>query len=136
MIAVSNLSHSFGGAPVLNDLSFTIQSNERIGIVGPSGSGKSVLLKCLCGVITPEQGEVSAPEGENSFGMLFQESALFDSMSVLENVAFPLRSQLSSAESLPREELYHRAYVITDTVKLLLLLVQTSWLGVFLSRKA
>src|SRR5258706_9229612 len=104
MIEVRDLVKSFGRQPVLNGVSLRIDAGERVVIIGRSGGGKSVLLKHLIGLLTPDAGEVwidgqdIGPMSErqllqvrHKFGMLFQASALFDSMSVAENVAFALR---------------------------------------------
>jgi phospholipid/cholesterol/gamma-HCH transport system ATP-binding protein len=106
MIEVRQLSRSFGAKPILEDVSFTIEAGESVTIMGRSGGGKSVLLKHLIGLLTPDHGEVLIA-GENivgmterellrvrrRFGMVFQGAALFDSMTVAENVAFPLRRE-------------------------------------------
>ena len=104
MIEVWHLYKHFDGQTVLNDVSFQIENGESIAIIGRSGCGKSVLLKHLIGLLKPDSGEVLI-DGENivkmderqllhvrkKFGMLFQGAALFDSMTVAENVAFALR---------------------------------------------
>lgn len=104
MIEVRQLKKSFGPQPVLEDVSFRIEAGESVTIIGRSGGGKSVLLKHIIGLLQPDAGEVII-EGENivgmnerhllrvreKFGMVFQGAALFDSMTVAENVAFPLR---------------------------------------------
>jgi phospholipid/cholesterol/gamma-HCH transport system ATP-binding protein len=106
MIEVRQLSRSFGAKPILEDVSFKIGAGESVTIMGRSGGGKSVLLKHLIGLLTPDRGEVLIA-GENivnlserellrvrrRFGMVFQGAALFDSMTVAENVAFPLRRE-------------------------------------------
>ena len=113
MIEVRHLKKGFGEQPVLNDISFRIENSESVAIIGRSGCGKSVLLKHLIGLLKPDEGEVLI-DGENivpmnerqllrvrrKFGMVFQSSALFDSMTVAENVAFGLRrhEQLTEAE--------------------------------------
>ena len=103
MIEVRQLHKSFGGQPVLTDVNFRIENGESVVIMGRSGGGKSVLLKHIIGLLQPDSGEVLI-EGENivamnerqllrvraKFGMVFQGAALFDSMTVAENVAFPL----------------------------------------------
>ncbi|NBB86462.1 MAG: ATP-binding cassette domain-containing protein [Bacteroidetes bacterium] len=113
MIEVRNIDKSFGSLEVLKQVSLTIQDEETLAIIGRSGSGKSVLMKHLMGLITPDRGEVivdgvdinAVSYGElrqlrRKFGMLFQGGALFDSMSVFDNLAFPLRtfSALSEEE--------------------------------------
>ena len=104
MIEVRDLTKSFGAQLVLDSISFKIENGESVAIIGRSGSGKSVLLKHLIGLLQPDRGEVLI-DGENilpmnerqllrvrrKFGMLFQSAALFDSMTVAENVAFGLR---------------------------------------------
>jgi phospholipid/cholesterol/gamma-HCH transport system ATP-binding protein len=104
MIEVRELQKSFGAQKVLDGVSFRIENGESVVIIGRSGGGKSVLLKHLIGLIQPDAGEVLI-DGENigplnerqllrvrrKFGMVFQGAALFDSMSVAENVAFGLR---------------------------------------------
>ena len=104
MIKVANVNKSFGEQAVLKDISFEVSEGESVAIIGRSGTGKSVLIKHLVGLLNPDAGEVFI-ESENlvgmaerqllkirqKFGMLFQEAALFDSMNVFENIAFPLR---------------------------------------------
>lgn len=103
-LRAENLHKAFGGRPVLDGLSFSVADGESLVIVGPSGTGKSVLLKHLIGLLRPDSGKVfvdgkdiwSLSDRERNdvrkeFGMSFQEGALFDSMSVFDNVAFPLR---------------------------------------------
>ena len=106
MIEVRNLAKSFGAHPVLEAVNFRIESGESVAIIGRSGGGKSVLLKHLVGLLQPDAGEVLV-DGENigplnerqllrvrrKFGMVFQGAALFDSMTVAENVAFAFRNQ-------------------------------------------
>ncbi|MBA4393894.1 MAG: ABC transporter ATP-binding protein [Desulfobacca sp.] len=104
MIRLINLNKSFRRQQVLKDLNLTIPSGQTTVIIGRSGGGKSVLLKHIIGLIRPDSGEIWIDEEEfnrlrerdlyrirKRFGMLFQEGALFDSMTIGENVAFPLR---------------------------------------------
>jgi phospholipid/cholesterol/gamma-HCH transport system ATP-binding protein len=104
MIRLVNLNKSFRSQPVLQNLNLTIPSGQTTVIIGRSGGGKSVLLKHIMGLIRPDSGEIWVDEEEinrlrekelyrirKRFGMLFQEGALFDSMTIGENVAFPLR---------------------------------------------
>jgi len=103
-IRVEDLHKSFQGKVVLDGIGFSIAEGESLVVVGPSGTGKSVLLKHLIGLVRPDSGKVfvdgrdfwALSELERTavrkkFGMSFQEGALFDSMSVFDNVAFPLR---------------------------------------------
>lgn len=103
MIQINSIYKSFEERTVLNDISFTFENGKTNLIIGQSGSGKTVLMKCLVGLLTPEKGEVLY-DGRNlinmgkkekkalrrEMGMIFQSAALFDSLSVLENVMFPL----------------------------------------------
>ena len=104
MIEVQNLYKSFADKVVLQDISLKIEQGETFAIIGRSGSGKSVLLKHLIGLMKPNQGRVlidgtdinAVPyeelrEVRRKFGVLFQGGAMFDSMSAAENVAFPLK---------------------------------------------
>ena len=104
MIEVINVHKSFGSQKVLKGISLKISPEETLAVVGPSGVGKSVLLKLIMGILKPDQGEIlvngksivkAKTEDEknnirSSMGVLFQSSALFDSLSVYDNVAFPL----------------------------------------------
>ena len=103
MIEVRRLVKSLGGEEILRGVELTVARGETLAIIGRSGGGKSVLLKHLIGLMTPDAGEVWI-EGENIIGLterqlaairrkvgiLFQSGALFDSMTVEENIAFPL----------------------------------------------
>lgn len=113
MIKLVNVTKSFDSQVVLNNLTLEVPPGKITAVIGPSGEGKSVLLKHMIGLLRPESGEVLV-EGEDitrmgrgslnrvreKFGMLFQNAALFDSMTVFENVAFPLeeKTRLSAAE--------------------------------------
>ncbi len=103
MIELKSLYKSFEGKEVLKDISATFDNGKTNLIIGQSGSGKTVLMKCIVGLLTPEKGEILY-DGRNfltmgkkekkalrrEMGMIFQSAALFDSMTVLENVMFPL----------------------------------------------
>lgn len=114
MIEVRALKKSFGSHVILDDVNLRIEAGESIVIIGRSGGGKSVLLKHLIGLLKPDAGQVLI-NGENivpmnerellrvrsRFAMLFQGAALFDSMTVAENIAFPLRrTQLISEKEI------------------------------------
>jgi phospholipid/cholesterol/gamma-HCH transport system ATP-binding protein len=103
-IELRNLYKAFSGKEVLRDMSIDVEQGESLVIVGASGSGKSVTLKHIIGLLKPDRGqvlvngkditrmkEVEINQVRRGFGMAFQEGALFDSMSVFENIAFPLR---------------------------------------------
>ncbi len=103
-IELRNVSISFGEKQVLSDISFQLSCGETLILLGVTGSGKSVLLKLIAGLLKPDSGEIlirgeniaPLPESQlNPFrklmGVVFQEGALFDSLSVYENVAYPLR---------------------------------------------
>ncbi len=111
MIEIKNLWKSFKGLQVLKGLNLTIHDGETVVVIGRSGEGKSVLLKHIIGILKPDAGEVwiggeeitSLPETRlneirKNFGMLFQGSALFDSLSVAENVSFGLHQHTGLSE--------------------------------------
>lgn len=111
---ISHLKKSFGENDVLKDISFKIKKGENLAIFGKSGSGKSVLIKCLVGLIEPDDGKVVLLNSDISelnndalntlrkkIGFLFQSAALYDSMSVRENLEFPLRD----LKSKPQQEI-------------------------------
>ncbi len=117
MIEVKHLSKSFGNLHVLDDINFTFEEKKVNLIIGQSGSGKSVLTKCMVGLHQPDTGEVlfdgrsmanisgeDLTEIRKEIGMLFQAGALFDSLTVEENVMFPLLmfSDMSKEEMLDR----------------------------------
>ena len=106
MIEARNVKKSFGTHRVLNGVTFSIERGESVVIIGASGGGKSILLKHLIGLLQPDEGEVLIDgdpisqknerellEVRRKFGMLFQSAALFDSMTVEENVSFVLRRE-------------------------------------------
>lgn len=113
MIAIEQLTKGFGGVPVLRGVDFEIRDGETAVIIGQSGGGKSVLLKHLCGLLQPDSGRVvvdgvdigalderALAPVRRQFGFLFQGAALFDSLTLFDNVAFPLREkrEMPSAE--------------------------------------
>ena len=104
MIEVKNLHKSFGDAHILKGISTTFDKGKTNLIIGQSGSGKTVFLKCLLGLFDYEKGSIAydgkifsklsrdeRTELRSEIGMVFQGSALFDSMTIAENVMFPLR---------------------------------------------
>ena len=117
MIQANHISKWFDGTQVLHDITATFESGKTNLIIGQSGSGKTVFMKCLIGLLTPDEGEVlydgrrfrdldlnQKRQLRTEIGMLFQGSALFDNETVLGNVMFPLKmfSPLSHDEQLER----------------------------------
>jgi phospholipid/cholesterol/gamma-HCH transport system ATP-binding protein len=105
-IRVVSLHKSFGEKDVLHGINIEVRQGESMVVIGGSGSGKTVLIKCIIGLMRPDQGEIHVDgleitsldekrmnEVRKKFGMLFQGGALFDSMTVWENVGFGLRQQ-------------------------------------------
>jgi phospholipid/cholesterol/gamma-HCH transport system ATP-binding protein len=127
MIRLSNVHKSFGEQTVLNGLNLDIPAGEITAVIGPSGEGKSVLLKHIIGLMQPDSGQIEV-DGESiinirrsqlnrireKFGMLFQNAALFDSMTVFENVAFPLQEKTR----LQKEEIERRVRTALENVGL------------------
>ncbi|OLC01560.1 MAG: ABC transporter ATP-binding protein [Nitrospirae bacterium 13_1_40CM_62_7] len=93
MIKLVGVEKTLGGQPVLCGVDLTIPAGKLTTIIGRSGGGKSVLLKHMIGLLQPDRGQVKR------FAMLFQGAALFDSLTVFENVAFPLREKLRLADA-------------------------------------
>ena len=116
-ISLKDVHKSFGAKSVLDGINLDIAKGESVVVIGGSGTGKSVLIKCIIGILQPDSGLI-AVDGEDvthvpanardavnrKFGMLFQGGALFDSLSVWENVAFGLmqREHLSRAQAKAR----------------------------------
>ena len=90
-IEVKNLVKTFGDKTVINDVSFKVDDGETLAIVGFSGSGKSTVLKLICGLIEKDSGEIITSGGD--IAMVFQYSALFDSLNIADNIAFALRER-------------------------------------------
>jgi phospholipid/cholesterol/gamma-HCH transport system ATP-binding protein len=127
MIKVENLHKSFNGLEVLRGASFEVAKGEILALIGRSGYGKSVLLKHVAGLIRPDRGRILIEDKElgllkgkelarmrSRFGFVFQNGALFDSLTVFENVAFPLREKTK----LKEEEIRQRTLSILDQVGL------------------
>ena len=127
MIEVKNIKKSFDGIEILQNISTTFEKGKTNLIIGQSGSGKTVLLKCLLGLHQPDSGEIIYDGTSNlnmnesdktllrrEMGMVFQGSALFDSMSVLENVMFPLNMLTNKNE----EEIREKAKSVIERVEL------------------
>ena len=127
MIKVNNISKSFFKSQVISNISATFEKGKTNLIIGQSGSGKTVLMKCLLGLYDVDNGEIFFDEKKydkdnisnmsnlrKQIGMVFQGSALFDSMTVLDNIMFPLRMFSSKTES----EMISRAKEVIKRVDL------------------
>ncbi|MHB1503356.1 MAG: ABC transporter ATP-binding protein [Acidimicrobiales bacterium] len=111
IISVQGVTKSFGRHTVLQDITFDVPRGKTTAIMGPSGTGKSVLLKNIIGLLSPDAGQIYV-DGEpvvgvrerdlyrirRKFGVLFQDGALFGSMSLYDNIAFPLREHTAKTE--------------------------------------
>lgn len=102
-IEVKNLVKTFGDKRVIDDVSFKVNDSETLAIVGFSGSGKSTILKLICGLIAPDSGEIITSEGD--IAMVFQYSALFDSLNVEDNISFALRERKDLRNKYTEEEI-------------------------------
>jgi phospholipid/cholesterol/gamma-HCH transport system ATP-binding protein len=119
------VTKSFGSHTVLKDISFDIPRGQITAVMGPSGTGKSVLLKNIIGLLRPDAGEIWV-EGEETvamgekdlyrvrrkFGVLFQDGALFGSMSMFDNMAFPLREHTRKSEKEIRQIVLAKADMV------------------------
>lgn len=127
MIEVKNLYKSFGGQEVLKGIDYTFERGKTNLIIGQSGSGKSVFLKCMLGLFKPDKGTIAYDgkpfssfsdeeqrELRKEIGMLFQGGALFDSMNVEQNVMFPLRMFTNQRKS----EMLSRVHEVLERVNL------------------
>jgi phospholipid/cholesterol/gamma-HCH transport system ATP-binding protein len=135
MLSVNNISKAYNEHAILSAVSFRLQAGKVYGLIGPSGGGKSTLLKVLGGVEEPSGGEISWERGEpqqcehaqsdwssaSSIGLMFQEGALFDSLTVLDNVAFPLvggRVPLANLRKLERDRTADKVMAVLKDVGL------------------
>lgn len=112
IVNFKNVYLSFSNKPVLKDVSFTIYKKDIFTIAGPSGIGKSTILKLITGLLTPDKGEITV--NTDTFGMAFQQGALFNSMSVWENIALALKE----TTSLSQREIDKRVKEALETVNL------------------
>lgn len=125
MIEIKNIYKSFGGHPVLNGVNLRIEKGETMVVIGQSGGGKSVLLKHIVGILKPDEGEIWVDGVDitklsnhalnmmrRRFGMLFQGAALFDSLTVGENVSFALRRYSSLDEKTIREKVREKLAMV------------------------
>ncbi len=126
-VRVKRLTKRFADLTVLDDVSFEVKKGENLVVFGRSGTGKSVLLKCAVGLIKPDKGDVfllgknifkiktkELNEVRKKIGFLFQGAALYDSMSVRENLAFPLVRNFNFSES----EIEEKILRVLEMVKL------------------
>jgi phospholipid/cholesterol/gamma-HCH transport system ATP-binding protein len=127
MIVLKNITKSFDGRPVLKEVSANFEKGKCSFVIGASGGGKSVLMKSMVGLITPDSGVIDfdgrdflrleyseKKELRQEIGMLFQGGALFDSLSVEDNVAFPLQMFTEKSKS----EIQERVNFCLNRVKL------------------
>jgi phospholipid/cholesterol/gamma-HCH transport system ATP-binding protein len=122
VIEIKHLKKSFAACDVLKDVSLSVTKGESLAVLGKSGAGKSVLIKCLVGLLEPDEGTIFLFGKDIStitkkelrvlrkkVGFLFQSAALYDSMSVRENLEFPLRSVKPKPSRRETESLVHEA---------------------------
>ncbi|MCH1482735.1 MAG: ATP-binding cassette domain-containing protein, partial [Alphaproteobacteria bacterium] len=115
-IALDHVAKAFGDKQVLRDISLTVAAEESLAIIGTSGCGKSVTLKCLLGLLTADSGSITVDGQEllgasradleavrRRFGMTFQFGALFDSLPIWENVTFRLRQKAKMSKNAARD---------------------------------
>ncbi len=125
VISLRGVTKSFGSHTVLRDISFDIPRGRITAVMGPSGTGKSVLLKNIIGLLRPDsceiwvEGEETVAMGERDlyrvrrkFGVLFQDGALFGSMNIFDNIAFPLREHTRKGEKEIREIVLDKADMV------------------------
>ncbi|HWU43590.1 MAG TPA: ABC transporter ATP-binding protein [Bdellovibrio sp.] len=125
IVRLQDVTVAFDSQIILQSISLEIRARESFVIIGPSGRGKTALLKTLAGLITPQNGEVFieqqnwltlGPKGRRpilkKMGILFQKNALFDSLTCLENIAFPLRETTQLSE----EEIHQKAESFLEAV--------------------
>jgi phospholipid/cholesterol/gamma-HCH transport system ATP-binding protein len=125
IISIRNVTKRFGSHTVLQDISFDVPRGRTTAVLGPSGTGKSVLLKVIIGLLRPEAGQILV-DGEpivgvrekdvfrirRKFGVLFQDGALFGSMPLYDNIAFPLREHTRKTEREIRTIVLQKAELV------------------------
>jgi len=128
VIEIKGLKKSFGNNAVLNNLNLSVQKGENVVVLGRSGQGKSVMIKCIAGLLTQDEGtlkvfdkevkdldEDALKELRCKIGFLFQGAALYDSMTVRENLAFPLKRVLNVRD---KHEIEERSMEVLEAVGL------------------
>ncbi|MES2851142.1 MAG: ATP-binding cassette domain-containing protein [Bacteroidota bacterium] len=128
VIEISNLKKSFNGKEVLKGIDLSVNRGENLVVVGRSGEGKSVTIQCIAGMLEPDEGSIKVLGNEvgelgeeelkelrTRMGFLFQSAALYDSMSVRENLAFPLKAALKIKD---KAEIQRRSEEVLDAVGL------------------
>lgn len=127
-VKVENLSKGFDGVPVLDDVTLEVITGENLVVFGRSGTGKSVLLKCIIGLMKPEAGRINVHgvdilnasikelnEVRKNIGFLFQGAALYDSMSVRQNLEFPLIRHFNFSPKEIEKKVYHTLELVSLT---------------------
>lgn len=125
MIEIENLHKSFAGVKVINGITLKVEKGEITALIGGSGQGKSVLLKHMAGLMRPDQGHIlvdgqdigrlhgkALSQLRSRLGFLFQGGALFDSMTVFDNVAFPLREKSEMGEAEIRKRVLNELELV------------------------
>ena len=125
-VKIKNLSKRFESHVVLDDISLDVHSAENLIVFGQSGTGKSVLLKCIIGLLKPDAGEIyikdknvlelninELNEVRKNIGFLFQSAALYDSMSVRENLEFPLKKILNMPQNEINKKVIHTLELVS-----------------------
>jgi phospholipid/cholesterol/gamma-HCH transport system ATP-binding protein len=133
MISICGISKRFGSQVVLHNINLDIEKGDTTTIVGPSGVGKSVLLKLIMGILAPDSGDIlihgksivrAKSEAErneirSSLGVLFQSAALFDSLTVYDNIAFPLIERAGTVgKNFCREEIHEKVDALLEALSL------------------
>lgn len=124
-VVVEGLTKSFGRKNIWQDITLTLPAGEVSVMLGPSGTGKTVFLKSLIGLVKPERGSVLVDgvdmvrsrerdvyEARKKFGLMFQDGALFGSMNLFDNIAFPLREHTRKKESEIRRIVMERLEMV------------------------